>query len=155
MVWIIIAIILAAADQIIKYFVVSGMSVGETAFSVLNIFDITYLQNRGAAFSILSGRLSLLSLISVVFCVGAVIYWIRKKPEHLLLKTALVMMFSGALGNGIDRIFRGFVVDYISASFVSFPVFNLADICITVGAAFLAVYFIWFDKEDKNAENNT
>lgn len=65
------------------------------------------------------------------------------------------MMFSGALGNGIDRIFRGFVVDYISASFVSFPVFNLADICITVGAAFLAVYFIWFDKEDKNAENNT
>lgn len=155
MVWIIIAIILAAADQIIKYFVVSGMSVGETAFSVLNIFDITYLQNRGAAFSILSGRLSLLSLISVVFCVGAVIYWIRKKPEHPLLKTALVMMFSGALGNGIDRIFRGFVVDYISASFVSFPVFNLADICITVGAAFLAVYFIWFDKEDKNAENNT
>lgn len=154
MVWIIIAIILAAADQIIKYFVVSGMSVGETAFSVLNIFDITYLQNRGAAFSILSGRLSLLSLISVVFCVGAVIYWIRKKPEHPLLKTALVMMFSGALGNGIDRIFRGFVVDYISASFVSFPVFNLADICITVGAAFLAAYFIWFDKEDKNAENN-
>lgn len=155
MVWIIIALILAAADQIIKYFVVSGMSVGETAFSVLNIFDITYLQNRGAAFSILSGRLSLLSLISAAFCAGAVIYWIRKKPEHPLLKTAIVMMFSGALGNGIDRIFRGFVVDYISASFINFPVFNLADICITVGAALLAVYFIWFDKEDKNAENNT
>lgn len=155
MVWIIIALILAAADQIIKYFVVSGMSVGETAFSVLNIFDITYLQNKGAAFSILSGRLSLLSLISAAFCVGAVIYWIRKKPGHPLLKTAIVMMFSGALGNGIDRIFRGFVVDYISASFINFPVFNLADICITVGAALLAVYFIWFDKEDKNAENNT
>ena len=110
------------------------------------------LQNKGAAFSLLSGKLSLLSIISVVFCVCAVIYWIKKKPTHPLLCTSITMMFAGAFGNAIDRIFRGFVIDYIQTSFINFPVFNIADIGITVGAILLVVYFIWFDKEDKNAD---
>ncbi len=117
-----------------------------------NLFDITYIQNKGAAFSLLSGKLSLLSIISVAFCICAVIYWIKKKPTHPLLCTSITMMFAGAFGNAIDRIFRGFVIDYIQTSFINFPVFNIADIGITVGAILLVVYFIWFDKEDKNAD---
>lgn len=155
MIWLIISILIIIADQLVKYFVASGMSVGDTAFSVLNLFDITYVQNQGAAFSILSGKLSVLSLISVVFCVGVIVYWIKKKPAHPLLCTALTMMFAGAFGNAIDRIFRGFVVDYIQTTFITFPVFNIADIGITVGAALLVLYVILFDKEDKNAKNNT
>ena len=81
-----------------------------------------------------------------------VIYWIKKKPTHPLLCTSITMMFAGAFGNAIDRIFRGFVIDYIQTSFINFPVFNIADIGITVGAILLVVYFIWFDKEDKNAD---
>ena len=65
------------------------------------------------------------------------------------------MMFAGAFGNAIDRIFRGFVVDYIQTTFINFPVFNIADIGITVGAALLVLYVILFDKEDKNEKNNT
>ena len=155
MIWLIISILIIIADQLVKYFVATGMSVGDTAFSVLNLFDITYVQNQGAAFSILSGKLSVLSLISVVFCVGVIVYWIKKKPTHPLLCTALTMMFAGAFGNAIDRIFRGFVVDYIQTTFITFPVFNIADIGITVGAALLVLYVILFDKEDKNAKNNT
>lgn len=155
MIWLIIAAIIVIADQTVKYFVASGMNVGDTAFSVLNLFDITYVQNKGAAFSMLSGKMSLLSIISFVFCAAVVIYWIRKKPKHSLLCTSLAMMFAGALGNGIDRILRGFVVDYIQTTFINFPVFNIADIGITVGAGLLVVYVIRFDKEDKNAENNT
>ncbi|MCC8159771.1 MAG: signal peptidase II [Oscillospiraceae bacterium] len=153
MIYLIVSLIIIFADQAVKYLVVSGMSVGDTAFSILNLFDITYVQNRGAAFSILSGKVSLLSIISVVFCVGVIVYWIKKKPTNTLLKTSLLLMFSGALANAADRIFRGFVVDYIKTAFINFPVFNIADICITVGAALLVVYVIWFDKEDKNAEN--
>lgn len=149
MLWIIIAAVLTAADQAVKYAVVSSMSVGETAFSLLGLFDITYVKNTGAAFSMLSGRLSLLSLISIVFCFGTVVYWIKRKPTHPLLKTSITMMFSGALANGIDRIARGFVVDYIRTTFISFPVFNIADICITVGAALVVLYVILFDKEAK------
>ena len=143
MLWLIIAVLIIIADQAVKYLVVSGMNVGDTAFSILNLFDITYIQNKGAAFSLLSGKLSLLSIISVAFCICAVIYWIKKKPTHPLLCTSITMMFAGAFGNAIDRIFRGFI---------NFPVFNIADIGITVGAILLVVYFIWFDKEDKNAD---
>ena len=140
MLWLIIAVLIIIADQAVKYLVVSGMNVGDTAFSILNLFDITYIQNKGAAFSLLSGKLSLLSIISVAFCICAVIC------------TSITMMFAGAFGNAIDRIFRGFVIDYIQTSFINFPVFNIADIGITVGAILLVVYFIWFDKEDKNAD---
>lgn len=85
MLWLIIAVLIIIADQAVKYLVVSGMNVGDTAFSILNLFDITYIQNKGAAFSLLSGKLSLLSIISVAFCICAVIYWIKKKPTHPLL----------------------------------------------------------------------
>ena len=155
MIWLIISILIILADQAVKYFIVSGMSVGETLFPVLNIFDITYVQNRGAAFSILSGKMPILSIISIAFCIGVVVYWIKKRPIHPLLCAAVTMMFAGAFANAIDRIFRGFVVDYIRTLFVDFPVFNIADIGITVGAALLVVYFIFFDKEDKDAENKT
>ncbi len=154
MIWLCFALLIILADQLAKYFVASGMSVGDTAFSVLNIFDITYVQNRGAAFSLLSGKLSLLSIISVAFCIGVVIWWIKKKPTHPLLCTAVTMMFAGAFGNAIDRIFRGFVVDFIRTLFIDFPVFNIADIGITVGAVLLIVYTIWFDREDKNADSS-
>ncbi len=155
MIWLIISILIVIADQAVKYIVASGMNVGETAFSVLKLFDITYVQNKGAAFSILSGKLSFLSLISIAFCVVCTVYWVKKKPKHPLLCISLTMLFAGALGNAIDRIFRGFVVDYIQTTFISFPVFNIADIAITVGAALLVVYVIFFDKEDKNAKNNS
>lgn len=154
MIYLLISILIIIADQSVKYFVTALMGVGDTAFSVLNIFDITYVQNKGAAFSIMSGKVSLLSVISVVFCAAVVVYWIIKKPKHPLLCVSLAMIFAGAFGNGVDRIFRGFVVDYIRTLFIDFPVFNIADIAITIGAALLVLYVILFDKEDKNAENH-
>ena len=148
MLWLIIAVLIIIADQAVKYLVVSGMNVGDTAFSILNLFDITYIQNKGAAFSLLSGKLSLLSIISVVFCVCAVIYWIKKKPTHPLLCTSITMMFAGAFGNAIDRIFRGFVIDYIQTSFINFPVFNIADIYVVCGGILLAVLVIFRYKDE-------
>lgn len=150
MIWLSISLAIIIVDQLLKFLVTSGMNVGDTAFSLLNIFDITYVQNRGAAFSLLSGKLSLLSIISVLFCIGVVVYWIKKKPTHPLLCTSLVMIFAGAFGNGIDRVFRGFVVDFIQPTFINFPTFNVADIGITVGAALVVMYFILFDREDKS-----
>lgn len=154
MIWLIISILIIVADQLTKYLVVLNMPVGDTAFS-LGLFDITYVKNEGAAFSMLSGRMSILSIISIVFCIGVVIYWIKKKPTHPLLCTSVMMLFSGAFANAIDRILRGFVVDFIHTTFINFPVFNIADIAITVGAGLLILYETLFDKEDKNADNNT
>ena len=154
MIWLLVSLAILAADQIVKYLVSVNIGVGETAFSVLNIFDITYVQNQGAAFSVLSGRTVVLSVISVVFCIAVAVFWIKKKPSNTLLCTSLSLLFAGALGNGIDIIFRGYVVDYINLTFINFPVFNIADIGVTVGAALFILYIIFFDKEDKNGNNN-
>lgn len=149
--WVIIAALIVAADRLVKYIVASSAKVGETLLRIPFV-DITYVQNKGAAFSIMSGKMSFLTIISIAFCAAVVVYWIKKKPSHPLLCAAVTMMFSGALGNAIDRIARGFVVDFICVTFVDFPVFNIADIGITVGAALLILYVIVFDKEDKNAK---
>lgn len=155
MIWLIISALILAADQLVKYLVSVQLNVGETAFSVLNIFDIMYVQNKGAAFSVLTGKTALLSIVSIVFCAAVIVFWIKKKPTHPLLCTSLSMLLAGAVGNGIDRIFRGFVIDYINLTFMNFPVFNIADIGVTVGAGLFILYIILFDKEDKNGKNNS
>lgn len=154
MIWMIITALILAADQIVKYLVSTCLNVGETAFSVLNIFDITYVQNRGAAFSVMTGKIALLSIISVVFCALIILFWIKKRPSNPILCLSISMLFAGAAGNGIDRIFHGFVIDYINLAFMNFPVFNIADIGVTVGAALFVLYTIFFEKEVKNGNDN-
>ena len=95
----------------------------------------------------MSGWLGLLSLVSIAFCIAVIVYFIVKKPTNRLLCISLAMMFAGALGNAWDRIFYGYVIDFIQTSFIDFPVFNIADIGITVGAALVVLYTIIFDKK--------
>ena len=149
-VYILIGLVFFAGDFISKRYILSNVALGETFGSFTPLIDFTYVQNRGAAFSILSGKISFLAIISIVFCIGLIIYVIVKKPKHKLLCISLAMLFSGALGNAIDRLFYGFVVDFIETTFVNFAVFNIADIAITVGAFLLAIYLIFFDKDTKN-----
>ena len=92
--------------------------------------------------------MAIVMTVSVLFCVGMGIFWYIKKPQNKLFCTALTLLFAGALGNAIDRIIRGFVVDFISTAFMTFPVFNIADIAITFGAVLLFVYILLFDKDE-------
>ncbi len=141
-----LAALIIAGDRIVKNWIMSNVELGDT-FAHLPLFNFTYVQNEGAAFSILSGRLGILSLISVAFCVGVFVYFIIKKPKHPLWCVSLSMMFGGAFGNAWDRIFYGYVVDFIETTFMEFAIFNIADIAITVGAALMVVYVCFFDKE--------
>lgn len=155
MIWLIISVLIVSADQLTKYFM-AKMELHKTVFSIFNLFDIEKVTpNKGGAWSMLDGHVVLLSAISVVFCVAVAVYWIKKKPKHPLLCTALTLLFSGALGNAIDRIVRGEVIDFIVTKFINFPVFNIADIAITVGAGLFILYIILFDREDKNGSNNS
>lgn len=155
MIWFIVSALIVLADQLVKLAVSAGIGVGETAFSVLNIFDVTYVRNEGAAFSVLTGKTFLLSAVSIVFCIAVILFMIKKKPKHPLQCVSLSMLLAGATGNGIDRLFRGYVVDYINLSFMSFPVFNIADIAITIGAGLFILYVVVFDREVKNGDNNS
>lgn len=141
------AALIVAADQLVKFIIASSAAVGEVIASIPGL-EIMYVQNRGAAFSLLSGKISFLTIISIAFCAAAVVYFIKRKPSHPAMRIAIALMFSGALGNALDRIIRGFVVDFIRVTFINFPVFNIADIAITVGAFLLVVYEIFFDKSE-------
>ncbi len=146
-VYILIGVIFFVSDFLSKRYILSNVALGETFGSFTPLIDFTYVQNKGAAFSILSGKINFLAIISVLFCIGIIIFVIVKKPKNKLLCVSLTMIFSGALGNAIDRIFYGFVVDFIETTFVDFAIFNIADIAITVGALLLAIYVIFFDKD--------
>ena len=150
MIYGIAAALIVIADFLTKYFIKNNVALGDVFFSVPKLVDLTYVQNRGAAFSMFSGRVSVLSVVSIAFCIAAVVYWVVKKPKNPLLRTATAMMFAGALGNAVDRIFYGFVVDFIAVRFINFPVFNIADMAITIGAALVIIYVIFFDKDTKN-----
>lgn len=153
--WIILAAIIVIIDQLAKLLVIANIGSMDSIHIIPGLFDFVYVENTGAAFSILSENTVLLSLISVAFCLGVCIFWYIKKPKNKLFCTALTMLFAGALGNAIDRIFRGFVVDFIYASFITFPVFNIADIAITCGAAILIIYMLFFDKDEKDGETDS
>lgn len=154
----IIAVLVAVLDRLSKYFITRGASVGDTIFSAGKLFDFTYVINDGAAWSMLSGKVSLLSLVSASFCVVVVFYMIRQRPVHPLLGTGLSLMIGGAFSNMLDRIFYGHVVDFINLGFINFPVFNIADIGITGGAVLVILYALIFDrnvkKGDKKADKN-
>ena len=145
--WLLLAAFIVLADQILKILVSSNMELFESFALVPYLFNITYVQNKGAAFSIFSNYTWVLAIISLIFSAVLLIYIIVKRPKHKLLMLSLIMIFAGALGNAIDRIFLGYVIDYIETAFIDFPIFNLADISITVGAALLIVYEIFFDRE--------
>ena len=141
-----IALIIIAADQIVKIWTMNNVSLGETFGKIPFIADLIYVQNTGAAFSMLSGKVEILGAVSVIFAVGVIVYWIIKKPKHPLLCTSVMMVFAGAVGNAIDRIRCGFVVDYISLSFMDFPVFNMADIYVSVACVLLAFVMLFVYK---------
>ena len=153
--WIIIGGSIIALDQIAKVLVSCYLKGTSGIKAIPYLFDFVYVENTGAAFSMLSESTVLLSIISVIFCIGVLWYWHRKKPKQVMMKTSLTLLFAGAFGNAIDRIFRGYVVDFISTSFMDFPVFNVADISIVFGAITLVIYMMFFDKEDDHGKDNS
>lgn len=152
--WSAIAAAILAADRLVKAWIMGNCTPGEIFGELPFVSDFIYVKNTGAAFSLLSGNTGILSAISVLFCIAAVVFWIVKKPEHCLLRGAVAMLFAGALGNAIDRVAYGFVVDFISIKWFDFPVFNIADIAIVLGAAAAIVYVFFFDKQEKPEEKD-
>lgn len=150
--WAAAAAAVLAADRLIKAWIMGNCTPGEIFGELPFVADFIYVKNTGAAFSLLSGNTGILSAVSVLFCIAAAVFWIVKKPEHGLLRGAVAMLFAGALGNAIDRIVYGFVVDFISIKWFNFPVFNIADIAIVLGAVAAVIYVFFFDKTEDPKE---
>lgn len=153
--WSLIVVLIIAVDQLSKYWIVNNIGIRDSISVIPKIIDFVYVKNTGAAFSFLSDKnygIVILSCISILFCIGVILFMIKYRPKHKLLNISLALMLSGAIGNVIDRIFKGYVVDFIEMIFIDFPVINIADIAITFGAAMIIIYVLFFDKSKNNEE---
>ncbi len=126
------AVLLIFLDSLTKFFAVGYLKDKESIN--LYLIKLTYVENRGAAFGILQGQKFFFIIITVCVLI-AIIYYYEK--VDMLSKLSLIFIFSGTVGNFIGRLFFGYVVDFIELSFIDFPVFNLADIFLTIGAVIL------------------
>lgn len=112
------------------------------------VLHFTYAENRGAAFSMLSGRRWLLIAVSLVTLALLLVFFFKKTFDHRLMDIALPLIVGGAVGNLLDRIVQGYVVDFIEVRFINFAIFNIADCGITVGAGLMILYVLFFAKEE-------
>lgn len=142
---ILISLLGVAADQLVKYWACVRLKPVETLPVVREVFHLTYCENRGAAFSLFSGKRWLLLLITAVLLAG-ILYAMKKQwVRGGLGRWGLRLILGGALGNLIDRLLRGYVVDLFDFRLIRFPIFNVADILLNVGVGLLVIYILFIE----------
>ena len=130
-----LSIFIILIDQISKYLIFNNYKTFLNKDLLLFRFD--FVKNYGAAFNILSGSRIFLSFISIIFSILLIYLILRKNNLRSLDLYSYSFILGGTVGNGIDRIFKGFVIDFINLNIINFPVFNIADISINIGFLFL------------------
>lgn len=151
MVYYFIGIVILILDQLSKWLVATQMQVGDSVELIPNFLYITSTRNTGAAWSILEGKMWFFYLVTVVVLV-IVVYYMQKYGRHKpFLGVALGFVIGGTLGNFVDRLFHGSVVDFIHVYLgsYSYPVFNLADSSLVIGAILILLYTLFDQKKEK------
>lgn len=158
----IIAALLVASDQFIKVWAVRELTDGVSREFIKlgdsEIVNLTYTENTGAAFSIMSGEQWFTIGFAAVAMILFTIYMIKNYKNSFPPMLFSAMVISGGIGNLIDRIRIGYVVDYIEVKLFRFAIFNFADICVTVGVALLMLYILFFsphNNENKDIKEST
>ena len=136
-----IAAAIAAGDQLFKYWIVANLELGGEIPLIPKIIHLTYAQNTGAAFSMLSGMRWVLLGITVV-CLGLIIYYLIKMKISVFGNICAAMVIGGSIGNAIDRVVLGYVVDMFEVEFFDFAVFNIADSFVVVGCILFLIYYL-------------
>mgnify|MGYP001442140354 FL=1 len=143
-----VIVALIALDQWVKFEIVKNIQLGEVKPFIPKILSLTYLRNTGAAFSILENQQWLFAVITLVV-IGAAIWYLSKHiKDSVWLLSALSLIIAGGIGNFIDRMRQGFVVDMFQLDFINFAIFNVADSYLTIGVLVLIVMML---KEEDNA----
>ena len=139
---------IVAADQVTKYLTVANIALYEDVPFIPGLLQLTYVQNTGAAFSSFEGQQWLFALIFIVFTLAVGYEFVKKSmPFTNFERWLIVCVYAGGLGNMIDRIRLGYVVDMIETTFMEFPVFNVADIFITCGCIALMAHLVFCNKQ--------
>lgn len=147
MIQIFLVVILVALDQLIKYACVQKLIAPVTI--IPHFIELLYVENRGAAFGIMENNKIFLLFVPMILIIGMILYYFQLSTSKVdkINKIGLLLIISGAIGNLIDRIFRGYVVDMFHFTLFEFPVFNFADILVVCGA-FIIIFstFLYGEK---------
>lgn len=146
------AALIIAIDQFVKYLAAFYLAEIETFPLIENVLQLTYVENTGAAFGIFSGKVFLLVGLTGLILLGMIVLIAIGKVAHPCLLTSFVLIIGGGIGNLIDRIRLGYVIDYIHVTIIDFAVFNFADCCVVIGTILLVIYFLFFDKKPEDEE---
>lgn len=148
-----IGVALAAIDQVIKFFVNANLKEVGSVSVIDNLLSFTYVENNGVAFGSFAGNRWIFVVLTTALIAAILIYMFKKKPQSKLFYASVALIVGGGIGNFIDRVFYGYVIDYISLSFFP-PVCNFADYCITVGTVLLMIYVLFFTSTGKKDLKN-
>ena len=148
LIWLTLVVILL--DMVSKYIVSRLLIVNESVMIIKNFFNITYVRNTGAAFSIFSENTFLVMVISFMIIMGIILYISKNKPSNKIDKISYSLILGGAIGNFIDRVIYGYVRDFIEIDIFGwdYPIFNLADVFVVVGVILLVIA-TWRGRNDR------
>ena len=135
-------LLLIVLDQAVKWYVVKEIPLGGMRSFIPKVVSLTYLKNSGAAFSMLENQQWFFTIITIIAMGAAFVYLYRHIKGSLWLLLGLTLIISGGIGNFIDRVHQGFVVDMFHLDFMNFAIFNVADIYLTVGVGLLLIYLL-------------
>ena len=135
-------LLLILLDQAVKGYVVKEIPLGGMRRFIPKVVSLTYLKNSGAAFSMLENQQWFFTIITLIAMGAAFVYLYRHIKGSLWLLLGLTLIISGGIGNFIDRVRQGFVVDMFHLDFMNFAIFNVADIYLTVGVGLLLIYIL-------------
>jgi len=144
----IIAVLIIAGDQLLKFLVVNTLKTGDPVTVLGGLVKFLYCENKGMAFGMLQNQRWIFIVFTLIVLVAVVAYMFKAKPKSKFLLVTLGFILGGGIGNLIDRIFLGYVVDYIQLSFFS-PICNFADYCITAGTVMLVIYILFFTQANE------
>lgn len=149
----IIGALIAIIDQVIKLLVVNYLKPVGTVNVIGDVFKLTYVENRGVAFGMFQGMQWVFVIITVIMLAVVVYLMYKRRPKNKFFYVISALIIGGGIGNLIDRVFYGYVIDYLSLSFFP-PVCNFADYCITIGVFLFAIYLLFFSESFKKKKGS-
>ncbi|MBE7038105.1 MAG: signal peptidase II [Ruminococcaceae bacterium] len=155
MFYLFLTLALILIDQTTKILTINNIPFEESIGIIPGLLSFSYIKNPGAAWGMFAGGRWFFIIFTALVLILLTFVIIKTKSKNKIFNFSVSLVFAGAIGNFIDRVFRGgMVVDMIKLDFINFPVFNFADCCVVIGAVLLCVYILfYFDKEKNDGEN--
>lgn len=148
-VYLFLSLVIVGADQFVKHWIATTLALGETRQLIPGVLSLTHIRNTGAAWSILEGQMWFFYIITAVAVVAAIYFLIKNLHGSKWMTIGISLVLAGALGNLIDRIRLGYVVDMFQTDFMNFPIFNVADSALVVGVILIFIDILMEERRER------